>query len=439
MTKKIVNSSFKELSKNLNILLTFMKEFLSPNKREMLIYIILMGAALCISFFKNMIFGYSLDPSGMGYYSMVITVSSYGVLLQLGLMNGLNRELPVALGQGKKERNLNLVGESTSSVLLIQTFFLIIYFIVISLISFDDGTKESAFFLAGLAVIPSQLLSMVMLRLRAEQRTMAFAILHLLTTITTVAVSFVAIQYFGFKGAIWVLITVNLLAFIIVTIRYLPAANYLYFNSKDISYLLRIGFPAMLSSLVFALFFSIDKLFIMRFLSIEDLGLYQIAFLPMVLGASIHSMVFQFLGPKLLFKFGAGSSLYSLYKEALKVSVSIMLLMAFLGPLIIFIIESVIEVWLPLYSEALPLISIFYVASIFMAANLSDIISTASNKPLIIFCQNSVLILIACSLFLFISIKPIIWYAYAVLILQLLKLSSSLIINFLIVKNMKSK
>jgi O-antigen/teichoic acid export membrane protein len=398
-----------------------------------------MGGAVCISFLRNILFGYSLDPSDMGYYSIVITVSSYGALLQLGLMNGLNRELPVALGQGKKERNLNLVGETTSSVILIQTFFLIVYFIVISLISFDDSIKESAFFLAGLAVIPSQLLSMVMLRLRAEQRTMAFAILHLLTTITTVAVSFVAIQYFGFKGAIWVLITINLLAFIIVTIRYLPAANYLYFNSKDISYLLRIGFPTMLSSLVVALFLSMDKLFIMRFLSIEDLGLYQIAFLPMVLGVSIQSLVSQFLSPKLLFKFGAGSSLHSLYKESLKVSVSIMLLMVFLGPLITFIIESIIEVWLPRYSEALPLITIFYVASIFMAANLSDIIYSASNKPLIMLCQNSVLILIACSLFLFISLKPIIWYAYAVLILQLLKLSSSLIINFLIVKNMEYK
>ena len=128
-----------------------------------MVYFILMGAAVCISFLRNMLFGYSLDPSGMGYYSIVITVSSYGVLLQLGLMNGLNRELPVALGQGKKERNLNLVGETTSSVILIQTFCLIIYFIVISLISFDDSIKKSAFFLAGLAVIPSQLLSMVCL------------------------------------------------------------------------------------------------------------------------------------------------------------------------------------------------------------------------------------------------------------------------------------
>ena len=38
-----------------------------------------MGVAAALGFFRNIIFGYYLDPANMGYYSIVITVASYGV------------------------------------------------------------------------------------------------------------------------------------------------------------------------------------------------------------------------------------------------------------------------------------------------------------------------------------------------------------------------
>ena len=36
------------------------------------------------------------------------------------------------------------------------------------------------------------------------------------------------------------------------------------------------------------------------FSTVENLGIYQIAFLPMILGVSIQAMVNQFMAPKLL-------------------------------------------------------------------------------------------------------------------------------------------
>ena len=122
--------------------------------KEILLYVLFMGLAVTLSFFKNLIFGFVLEPEGMGYYSIVITVASYGVFLQIGLMSGLTRELPVSLGQGKKLKGLNLVGETTTAVMFIQSILLVTYFIIIFSISFDDNLKKSAFFLAGLIVIP---------------------------------------------------------------------------------------------------------------------------------------------------------------------------------------------------------------------------------------------------------------------------------------------
>ena len=66
-------------------------------KKNVLIYALLMGLAVVISFCRNMLFGYILDPAEMGYYTIVITISSYGTFLQIGLMSGLTRELPISL------------------------------------------------------------------------------------------------------------------------------------------------------------------------------------------------------------------------------------------------------------------------------------------------------------------------------------------------------
>jgi O-antigen/teichoic acid export membrane protein len=278
---------------------------------------------------------------------------------------------------------------------------------------------------------------MVMLRLRSEQRKLAFSFLHFITTLSSVGLGYIAVKYFGFKGAIWALISVNLSAFIIVSAKFLPKVNYFYFDYKEIAYLVKIGFPVMLAGIAVSFFITMDKIFLIRFSTVENLGVYQIAILPMIFGIAVQSLINQVTTPKLLYDFGAGSSLSSLYKQALIISFFVMIIMIILGPFIVFILNFIIKGWLPLYSEALPLISIFYLTSILIAANLSDIIYVASNKPKLMFYQNLVLVLLAFMVFLFISSKSIIWYAYAVLILQLLKLLSSLLINFLIVRNSK--
>ena len=263
---------------NNKTLLDFINRWIAFLRRDVFFYIVLMGLAAGFGFFRNVIFGYFLDPANIGYYSIVITVASYGVFLQLGLMSGLTRELPITLGKGKKEHGENLVGATTSAVVLIQLISIVIYFIILFFIPFDDTTKKNAFFLAGIIVIPSQLISMVMLRLRSEQRVLHFALLQLVAAFFVVLIGTVAIQYLEFRGAILALVLVNLLGYLIVTKKYLAPVNYFYFNSRELIYLIRIGFPIMLSGVVMNFYMTMDKLFIFAVASPTEIGIYQNSF-----------------------------------------------------------------------------------------------------------------------------------------------------------------
>jgi O-antigen/teichoic acid export membrane protein len=388
-----------------------------------------MGGALIISFFRNVIYGSAIGPEGIGYFTIVMTVSSYGVFLQLGLMSGLTRELPIAFGQGEIQKGKNLVGETTTAVLTIQSFLLIIYLLIISAISFEDNIKQNSFFLAGLVVIPAQLISLVMLRLRSEQKILTFSFLHFLNTFLTVLIGYLLLPFFGFKAAVWALIFINILFFIFASLRYLGPVNYFYFNIKDLLYLVKIGFPVMLAGLAVSFFITMDKIFLMRYSTLENLGIYQIASLPLILGVSIQSLANQYIGPKLLFEYGKGATLMDIYKNSFRTSLVILIMMIILSFPILFSLNLVITTWLPLFEEAIPLFKFFYIAAIFLATNLTDVIYSAANKPVHMFIQNLLLVILSLIIFFLISSQPIIWFAYAVIFLQFMKLLSSLVIN----------
>ena len=120
-------------------------------KREFL-YVFLMGIAVGLGFIKTMVFGAYLSPKFMGYYSIAITIAGYGTFLQLGLMSGLNRELPVCLGSRMEKYSSDLVGETTIAVISLQLIGLILYYVILASITFKDVSVRNAFFFAGFAI-----------------------------------------------------------------------------------------------------------------------------------------------------------------------------------------------------------------------------------------------------------------------------------------------
>ena len=146
-------------------------------------------------------------------------------------------------------------------------------------------------------------------------------------------------------------------------------------------------------------------------------------------------MAGQYIYPKLLFEFGRGKSLSFIFKRSLIASLLIMVIMIVSGPFILFLLNYVINHWLPLYRDSIPLMTIFYIGAVFASSNLVDVIISAANRPSLLLYQNVLILVIAYIIFsVFSSSKPIIWYAYIVLVIQVIKLVSSILINYIIVR-----
>ena len=124
------------------------------------------------------------------------------------------------------------------------------------------------------------------------------------------------------------------------------------------------------------------------------------------------------------------------------VSVYVIIIMLLCYPIVPVVSKTIINTWLPDYVDSIPLINIIYLGSIFMSANLSGIAVNAANKQILGTLQASVVVIIAFFLYKVLSFhsKPILWYAYANMFLQItLYLSTLLVSLFVINKTHNSK
>jgi len=404
-------------------------------RREFL-YLFLMGGAALFGFIRTMVYGAYLSPTNMGYYSIAITIASYGTFLQLGLMSGLSRELPVCFGQGKKEYSSELVGEATTAIAFLQLIGFIVYYIVIANITFKDSFTQNAFFLGGLLALSSPFGQMVMLRLRAEQRVLSFSLLQLINAACILVLGILAINVVGYAGAIITIVLVNVLGFAIVSKAFLSPVNYLYFKSKEIFYLIRIGFPMVVAGVLLTVQFSMDRFFILKYRSVEELGIYQVGILPLTMGVILSSIIVQYVGPKLLFRYGQGQSPGFVFHRSIMLSAVTVGVLLLFWPLFLFIMNFVVNQWLPDYKASLPLMSTFYLGAVFTAANIGVLFNAVNRQIMNLYIS----VVAVCMVFIGNVLvtyfnKPIEWYAYVNVLGQIAVFLLTIGISFYMIRN----
>ena len=253
-----------------------------------------------------------------------------------------------------------------------------------------------------------------MLRLRSEQRILSFSGTELIKALGVLLLGIIAIRYMSYKGAIFAISFINFASFIIVSKTILKPVDYFYFKLQDIIYLMRIGFPMMLAGVLLKIQMSMDRLFLIKNVLPAEIGIYQIGIIPLTMGIVISSIANQYVGPKLLFRYGQGKSLKYIFNKSLMVSLFIIGVMFLFWPAVLSLISFFINRWLPDYHSSLPLLSIFYFGAIFTAASITNPPVLALNRQILSLYQSAIIVSICFIGFLIVDHHnmPIKWYAY---------------------------
>ena len=238
-----------------------------------------------------------LGPEQLGVYSSAALVMTYGVLLHSGIKNGTGLNIPILIGKGlQKESEITLRHAMSGiiAILIITTPVFVV--ITYSLIHRND-------LLIGMLIIWSSLFlyeiyNMIEAQARLNYRIKTVFYSQTILVISRLCLIIILSMYFGILGA-----------FIALFVSYIPSLVYLIYIKKEIikfefsmqgaQELIKVGFPLLFAGILMTVFTSLDRLFILSGIGIENLGYYTfivgmttvIAIIP----AKIASFMSQYL------------------------------------------------------------------------------------------------------------------------------------------------
>lgn len=369
-------------------------------------YFLLVILASVISLSKSGLIAYFLNPVNFGYFSIFLILTGYFQYSQFGILNGLGRELPISLGKKDNQRSEILIEITKNTLIIFQS--LTSAFLVLFLI-FINFESEIYYYLVLLALFTSWIsnfFQLSMLRLRSELRIIEFSVINFIVSFFGLMLTCYFSIKFGLFGAIFGTVIVLLIAFC-YTDFFLLTRSRLMKNvlHENFFQLLKTGFPMIAGTFIQTLLFSLDKILVLNFFSIEKLGLYSFASLPLVIGIGLSGMINTYFTPKILHEFGADNNKHKTYQLSRNISLILIIAGILLFPLFYLLTNYLLNNFFLEYIQIKNLLLFFYFPALLIASNTFAPTLMASGQMIFMFIYELCILLFALPFFLYISIN----------------------------------
>lgn len=246
-----------------------------------------------------------ISPKEMGIYNSFNILITYSFFLQLGIFNGLNRQVPFLLGQDKAGEASRLASVSLSFARVLSFSFLFLGSIAYVVLLFNGKLSSSELkMLAIMVVLTSS--SFYQNYLNVTYRTLKnFKVLSRINNISSllIIVSLSLVYFFGYNGLVLYYL-VNGLVMLALTHHYRPYKIKAEWSVAELKKLVSIGLPIFILGYLQQITRTFNRLILILFGSVYLVGLFSPA-------SAIYSAVFflpstlaQFLYPKFSFIYG---------------------------------------------------------------------------------------------------------------------------------------
>jgi O-antigen/teichoic acid export membrane protein len=317
-----------------------------------------------------------MEPQDLGLWQSVMLIQAYSFILQLGALNGLNRELPYQMGTGDDKGAVELAG-TAQSVAVAAAGLLIAGGLGAWLISHDAMLRYGALavFLVSAAEIYRNYLTVTY---RAEKAFGTLANIFLFEAVMAI-VTLPLVRYFGYWGLAgrYVFLSVFGLA---ANFIYRPLHAPLRFCFKHLVTLLKVGLPVY----GFGYLLTVSGTFPRVILLTESgeqgvklVGLFAPVYAVINLLQMIPYSMGQYIYPHMSYKYGKTGDPRSLWPIAWKTAVYPLFLAI---PAVLagfFIFPWIIDLFFAKYSESIPAVRYGLISGIFVG---SSIAITAFNS-----------------------------------------------------------
>ena len=286
------------------------------------------------------------NPYEMGLWNIALLVTVYSPALQLGVLNGLNRELPYLIGTGDKEKALNMARVAYAWCLILTAISI---FITIIFVLWFWSQRQMMNCYTTMAIGVIIVCSWASLYLTTTYRTHTeFG--RLAKNTTLVALVGVALTLFVWMfGYVGLLVRVSILSILGIAALFYkrPIPVQPQWDKPMFLHLVRVGLPIWLLGQLGTFFMTMDRLVLAG--SPQILGYFTIAILVGTFVSMIPIAFTMVVYPQMAHKYGESHNATELWHMAKKGAIAASALGGVAGVFGWIIIPSFVEILLPKY------------------------------------------------------------------------------------------
>lgn len=328
------------------------KKILKNNSGE-LIYLGSQYTTPIIGFLINILVMKYVGPDVLGKYQSIILWGTYFSFLQLGVFNGLNRNLSYYRGANKlHELRISTYTGFTFSLIVAFASLIVVIFLFNSQLNDDTDIAKLAFIGLGITAFFQPMIIFLDTLYRTGQDFKKLGKYTLIdNTIYTLNTSLIIVfGYLGFVIQAIIKIFVGFFLRLFGKIKELKFIFSIHFFKEQLT----TGFPLMINGYLYTTFFIFDQFYIINKFNSLELGYYNLARLVLFIIPIIPNSLNSVLYPKASIAYGQSGDDNQILKKFFFKAVLINIIIVI--PLVIFIyffIEPFVVHFLPKYIQGI--------------------------------------------------------------------------------------
>ena len=297
-----------------------------------------------------------LGPSLLGVLAIINLIIQYASYTQLGLLQSMPRDIPLAHGKGDKQEAKLIVNAIFTGFFFASVFSVFgLWLVFIIGVTFGGILNVTILIMVTLILIMTNANSFLKNYIKAEGKFMIMGKLELILKFFTPAVTIPAVIFFRLKGALFALLLTEIFSvgYYLISLKKIELNFYL--KLRKILNHLKTGFMIFINQINDSIFWSVDLLILAAMMTTSDVGLYSIALGVLALAPTFSRGVAMKVYRKIMVDGGkyAGSSRKHFRKYTEGIFVSYLLLNSLIIGLSILAYIMAIRIILPRYMDSI--------------------------------------------------------------------------------------
>ena len=310
--------------------------------------------AMALNMLGGVLLGRLVAPATLGLFNGIGLVLGYAPFLQLGILNGLNRELPYFVGKGDRKRVEELAAAAQAWALIVGG----VVCVGLSCVAFWQAAHGQWQLAAGwftnaiLAIFLFYNTFYLQMTYRTSHDFARLALVNVVQSLVAL-VLLLLVVWLNFYGLCLRAVLIGAIG-VGFLFRFRPVRVGPKWNVGHLKHLLIVGAPIFGVGQIYAWWSVINSTLVLKFAGVEGMGLYAMVIMASSTIEMIPSAVSQVVYPRMAEQFGRNASVRALlhmsWKPMIVTAVGMVPVIAvawwLVGPVVRFVI--------PAYAKAVP-------------------------------------------------------------------------------------